>query len=357
MKKRFRAAAVSLAFVMMVSILYGCGSGTGGSNAAEQSQSAVSAENKEAENTEAENTEAENTGAENTGAENTEAENVGEAEPAEETSVYKEGDGVVLDNDQICVSVVKYEYGENTTVTLSVKNKTEEDLDAFFQNIGINRVGRFYQSKIDDNINKQVAVAAGEEIEKDLVLSVKDPVDELSVGCSVYNGNKECLSNNAFVTYPTGKTAEDIAVPNPVEEGNMTVLTDTDDYSYSIVEGQSFGELDSFFGVGTEISEENYQFAELFTNKTDKLMQVIVTLASVNGEFTYAVPIADVIWCPPHTIISDYITLSSSLGPDFPGKDAVEEVSLNLTIYTYENGDAEASAKERTDKLTFTVKK
>ena len=137
----------------------------------------------------------------------------------------------------------------------------------------------------------------------------------------------------------------------------MTVLTDTDDYSYSIVEGQSFGELDSFFGVGTEISEENYQFAELFTNKTDKLMQVIVTLASVNGEFTYAVPIADVIWCPPHTIISDYITLSSSLGPDFPGKDAVEEVSLNLTIYTYENGDAEASAKERTDKLTFTVKK
>lgn len=341
MKKRFRAAAVSLVFLMMVTALYGCGSGTGGSSAAEQSQSAVSAENTEAENT---------------GAENTEAENVGEAEPAEETSVYKEGDGVVLDNDQICVSVVKYEYGENTTVTLSVKNKTEEDLDAFFQNIGINRVDHFYQSKIDDNINKQVAVAAGEEIEKDLVLSVKDPVDELSVGCSVYNGNKECLSNNAFVTYPTGKTAEDIAVPNPVEEGNMTVLTDTDDYSYSIIEEQSFGELDSFFGFGTEISEENYQFAELFTNKTDKLMQVIVSLTSVNGELTF-VPVADSIWCPPHTLISNYITLSSSLGQDFPGKDAVEEVSLTLTVRTYENGDAESSTEERTDTLTFTVKK
>lgn len=344
MKKRLRAAAVSLALVMTVSALYGCGSG--GSSAAEQTQSTVSAEN----------TEAENTGAENTGAENTEAENVGEAEPAEETSVYKEGDGVVLDNDQICVSVAKYEYGENTTVTLSVKNKTEEDLDVFFQNIGINRVDRFYQSKIDDNINKQVAVAAGEEIEKDLVLSVKDPVDELSVGCSVYNGNRECLSNNAFITYPTGKTAEEIEVPHPVAEENMTVLSDTDDYSYSIVEEQSFGELDSFFGFGTEADEENYKFAELFTNKTDKHMQVIVSLTSVNGELTF-VPVADSIWCPPHTLISNYITLNSSLGQDFPGKDAVEEVSLTLTVRTYENGDAESSTEERTDTLTFTVKK
>ena len=53
-----------------------------------------------------------------------------------------------------------------------------------------------------------------------------------------------------------------------------------------------------------------------------------------------------------------FISAKYELWPkDFPEKDAVEEVSLTLTVRTYENGDAESSTEEKTDTLTFTVKK
>ena len=191
----------------------------------------------------------------------------------DETVVYEQEEKTILDTDSAAVTVTGYKAGPSGfKVMMRCENKTESNIVISTATCVINK----YQLQP----SWAVQIKPGETEESELICSTPDlgkcgisAADELILTLQVADSdNWSMLTDGETVTlYPTGKTAEEITVPDRTPEENEKVLVDNEYCTFSIL---SAGD-DPLLGYGVNC---------YFENKTDHTLTFMWESSSMNGQ-------------------------------------------------------------------------
>ena len=172
------------------------------------------------------------------------------AEAAREASldpsvVYKEEEETIIDSEGLSVVVTGYDpEGRDAdgnkafTVKLRCENKTQEDVNFGFLELGVNRFFSHNWSVQGDNI-----IPAGETVEQAvtitnscLVAAGISSVDEIIGGYDAFSVESGSgLDEGSFSVYPTGLSEEEVVPVDPITEEDYTVLTDNDHFLMGVL--------------------------------------------------------------------------------------------------------------------------